>query len=199
MGRPRNAGAREPNGRKQRGPRHAFERDLGTAEALGRRIALVGGFPDPSEPRRPCDPADKRAGYPLGILFMRGDITEAEYEAGRDYLRLHYLLFGAGSTRSHLASIQVGSLDGEPPPEPISEEKRDKLVHALELTLQHSTDALHALPTRRPYSVLCNLVLYDKPLRFMDSARRRTDVASLADARDLEALKLGLDTLAALA
>lgn len=201
MGRPRKDSVREPNGRARRASRHAaFRRDYGTPEALARRTALVGGFPDPSEPKRYCDPSDKRAGYPLGILFLRGEVTGAEYDAGLRYMRLHYLLFGSGSTHSGLANIQVGNLDAEMPNpgEPLSEAKREEITHAAEIELDHATAALRALPTRRPYSVLANLVLYDRPMRFMDTAQRRTPAASDADRRDLEALRLGLDTLVAL-
>jgi hypothetical protein len=201
MGRPRHFKVREPNGRARRLARGArIYQDYGTDEALARRATMVGGFPDPSEPKRNCSPADKRAGYPMGILFLRGDITEAEYEAGLRYVRLHFKLFGSGSTHSHLANIQVGNLDIEAPGEELqlTDAEKDELVARAETELTDSTAALQALPTRRPYSILCNLALYDRPMRFMDTSQRRTPGASLADDRDLEALKLALDTLAAM-
>lgn len=200
MGRPRNDGVREPNGRARRMARRAgFQRDYGTDESLARRAALVGGFPDPDEPKRNCDPADKRAGYPLGILYLRGDISEPEYDEGLRYTRLHLALFGAGSTSSCLAALQIGHPDDIPlDREPLSDKKREKLMHQFETELDEASAALHTLPTRRPYSVLCNLALYDRPMRFMDTSRRRTPEATQADQRDLEALKLALDTLVAL-
>jgi hypothetical protein len=201
MGRPRHDSVREPNGRARRAGRRArFYRDFGTAEALARRTQLVGGFPDPSDPRRECDPADKRAGYPLGILYLRGDISDAQYEEGVRYARLHLVLFGAGSTKSCLAALQVDQL-GDAASEdnrPLDDATRDELMAELETELGEATAALHALPTRRPYSVLCNIVLYDRKLRFMETSRRRTPEASDADRRDLDALKLALDTLVAL-
>jgi hypothetical protein len=197
MGRPRHNSVREPNGRARRQARKSgFQRDYGTDESLARRAMMVGGFPDPAEPKRNCDPADKRAGYPLGILYLRGDITEPEYDEGLRYTRLHVALFGSGSTNSCLGTLQVDNPDDIPSPSDwLDDAKREKLIHRLEIELDEASSALHALPTRRPYSILCNLALYDHPMRFMDTSRRRTPEASQADARDLAALKLALDTL----
>lgn len=68
----RKSGQREPNGRLKRTP----TRDTGTAEALIRRIALVGPNGDPT-----------RAHFPLGVALERGVVTQEQYAAGIKYAR----------------------------------------------------------------------------------------------------------------
>ena len=54
------------------------------------------------------------------------------------------------------------------------------MLHLPEVTLEHAERVMRALPSSRPFHVLENLVVYERPMRFMDSERRRTPGADRA-------------------
>lgn len=76
MGRPRNKhGKRKPSGRL----REHHTQDVGTAEAIVKRLALVGA-------------ADATlAHYPLGVAMARGIINQEQHDAGLNYARVYTL------------------------------------------------------------------------------------------------------------
>lgn len=137
---------------------------------------------------------DPRAGYPIGILALRGAINHGDYVAAMRYGALYASVWGRGSIRSHLAEV-VSGLRGS---RWSDAGEREAIQIRLAGQLGEATAALHALPTRRPYSVLVNLAVYEHPMRFMDTARARTAEAWAADQRDLEALTEATGTLAKL-
>lgn len=177
-GRPRqDVAQREPNGRAQR------DADRGTTELRDRREALVGAD----------NTGDKRAGYPLGILFLRGAVKAADHQAGLLYAALHAVVWGNSTPKSHLANLVAG-LTGTP--SLIDDADREKRLISAADRLGKANAAVLALGTRRPYDILQNIVVYERELRFMDSARARTPAAWQADQRDLDALQEATDALA---
>lgn len=174
MGRRRKSGPRHPNGELVHGP------DRGTPELQVYRAMLVG------------DPRDPRASYPLGILWARGKILEADHRAGLTYAALRVLAIGMARDRipSHLAIIVtgLGSRSSPAPDDPKTWRiKYERQFGAVRQVLrQRGSRVLH---------VTDNIALYERPLRFMDSARSRSPSAWLADERDVEALEDGLAAL----
>lgn len=128
---------------------------------------------------------DPRAGYPLGILYLRGAIMHGDYAAGMRYAGLYSAVWGKGQIKSHLESVIYGLRRGA-----ARDDDADREGRQIELAgeLGEATAALLALPTRRPLHVLNNLAVYEHPMRFMDTARARTPEAWRADQRDLDAL-----------
>lgn len=127
---------------------------------------------------------DPRAAFPLGILYLRRAILHGDYRAGMRFAGLYAAVWGKGQIRSHLEAVIYG-LRGVGWDD---EAKREKRQLELAEDLGQATAALHALPTRRPYHVLVNLAVYERPLRFMDTERARSPAAWAADERDREAL-----------
>lgn len=173
---------------KADGPRHPcgklVQATPATTELLDKRRILVGDKAD-----------DPRAGYPLGILYLRGAIMHGDYAAGMRFGALYASIWGRGSIKSHLENVLYGLSRGIDLDDDAEREKL-RIKHADELG--EATAALLALPTRRPYHVLTNLAVYERPMRFMDSARSRTPEAWRADQRDLEALTDATGALATL-
>lgn len=85
-GRKRKAGPREPNGRPQR-------RSVGTAEQDAMRTAIeyrqrVFGI-------SPVDVRDQKAATLLGRLCLSGAVSEAQWQAGEDWLKLVNSVYSA--------------------------------------------------------------------------------------------------------
>jgi hypothetical protein len=140
------------------------------------------------------DPRDPRAGYPLGILALRGQICDCEHRAGLIYAGLHAITYGNGNTpRSHLASAIGGLCE---PASDLADSDREtihrrcarQLRAAVARVLIHGGRALH---------VLENIAVFEHGLRFMDTANRRPPAAWAADRRDLDCLNLALKALVA--
>ena len=184
-GRPAKPGERYPSGELKRLP------DPGTADLRGHRATLVGN--DNVE--------DPRAGYPLGILNLRGLISDAELAAGLRYAKLHRLVFGSSSPRSPLAKVAAGAttrIGG--PNEPAQVQRlivaaEDPGRRRMKEELDRASAVLRGLDTRRPYDVLQNIGVHEQPMRFMDTSRARTPAAWRADQRDLDALRQATQAL----
>jgi hypothetical protein len=171
VGRTRLAGDRHPCGRLVQAP-------LPAPKLIEKRRYIVGD-----------DLAmDPRASYPLGILNLRGLIGGANHAAGLRYAAEHHLVFGRGAPRSYLARL-IGGRGVAPPQQRIDQAKA---------ALEAANAILLAMPTRRPYHVLQNIVVYERPMRFMDLTRPRTPAAWVADQRDLGALREATEVLAQL-
>ena len=172
------------------GPRHPCGKLVRTSpippEVLEKRRLLVGD-------RLRDDP---RAGYPLGILFLRNAILAADHQAGLRYAGLHAAVWGNGAVKSHLETVIYG-LRGRAF-EAVDGTERERRMIKLAGELGEATAALHRLPTRRPYDVLSNIAIYERPMRFMDTSRNRSAAAWAADRRDLDALLEATSALAAL-
>lgn len=177
VGRARKPGDRHPSGKLVQ---HS---DLPPA-ALERRRLLVGDRAD-----------DPRAGYPLGILYLRGTILHGDYRAGMHYAALHHLVWGSRQPKSHLAEFITGIVGA---PAAGDDSKREARLLEGASQLGEANVVLFGLPTRRPFSVLENIAVYERPLRFMDISRSRSAAAWEADRRDLEALLAATDALARL-
>lgn len=139
--------------------------------------------------------ADPRASYPLGILAIRGAITGTDHAAGLRFAALHQVVWGRRQPRSHLAQLVAGITGAAAA---IDDPVREKRIREAAEQLGEAIAALKALPTSRPSHVLENIAVYDRPMRFMDTARARTPAAWAADQRDLEALQEATDALAKL-
>lgn len=138
---------------------------------------------------------DPRAGYPIGILYLRGAIMHGDYKAAMRFAGLYAAVWGKGQVRSHLEAVIYGLRGGMIAAD---EAKRERKQLELAEELGTATAKLLSLPSRRPYHVLTNLAVYERPLRFMDTARARTPAAWAADERDREALLEATNALAEL-
>ena len=145
---------------------------------------------------------DPRAGYPLGILKLRGLISDAEHDAGLRYAKLHRLVFGSSSPRSPLAKVAAGGttrtgVSNEPTQvQRLIVAAEDPNLRRMKEELDRATAVLRGLDTRRPHDVLQNIAVYQQPMRFMDTSRARTPAAWRADQRDLDALRQATRALA---
>lgn len=103
-GRQRKTGDRHRNGRLRYHP----STDVGHEMTLARRMELAG-----------ADARDHRAGYPLGVLFLRRQLADpssgdydgenaARHDAGLRFAADHAVVFGVTTPKSHLASIVKG-------------------------------------------------------------------------------------------
>jgi len=117
-GPPRKDGPRKADGRLKYEPGI----DQGHDATLERRACLVGS----------ADARDPRAGYPLGVLLLRGlladpdmagdaakDQARERHDAGLRYAADHAIVFGPRTPKSHLAAIIDGirhraASDGRP-------------------------------------------------------------------------------------
>jgi len=170
-GRPRKDGPRKPCGRLRQGP----SAPIIPERVLEQRRILVG-----AEHVR-----DQRASYPLGVLLLRGMLDQAQHDAGLRFAGLYIAVFGRERVRSHLERVIYGLRGGLEREDPAWEKRQAELKDELDAT----TTTLLSLSTRRPYQVLVNLAVFERPMRFMDSSRRRGPEAWAADQRDLAALQ----------
>lgn len=169
-GRPRKAGARQPDGSLRSNP----STDKGHILILAHRAAVIAG----------ADPHDSFAGYPLGILALRGEIDSADHEAGLKYAGLHAVVFGGSNTpRSHLASA-IGSLGGvgEVRSE-LSDDDRRTILRRCEKALREAVAHI-LLDGKRPLSVLENVVIYETAVYGQDAFLGRRDHKALTGALD---------------
>lgn len=175
------AGPRFPCGKLR------YQIDRGHATVLAHRDRLIGGGEGSGR--------DPRAGYPLGILYARGLLMHGDHTAGLRYAGLHAIVWGGNKTpASHLANVIAGI--SHPPIADLS--SHDAIVARCASELGEAIGALTRLGTRRPLHILENIVVYERPMRFMDTARARTPAAWQADQRDLDALRDATGTLAEL-
>jgi hypothetical protein len=142
-----------------------------------------------------ADPKDSRAGYPLGILALRGDINEQEHEAGILYAGLHAIVYGGGLTpRSHLASAIAGLCDVL---SDLSTADLETMHRRCEKQLRGAVAHILVYCDRHGLSVLENVVVFEQGLRFMDTSNRRPPSAWAADRRDIASLHLALGAIIA--
>ena len=173
-GRGRKDGARHPCGKLVQAP-------LSPPDLIEKRRILVGD-----------DVTNELASYPLGILRMRGLLTPIDHAAGLRYAGLYASIFGRGAIKSHLESVIYGLRGGLKVVDEAFEARQRQLAD----DLGRATAVLTGLQTQRPYRILCNIAIYEHPLRFMDLTRARTPAAWQADQRDVEALQEATDALA---
>lgn len=187
-GPPRKDAPRKRNGRL----RHVTPLDRGHEITLQRRAALTSEAGE----------HDQRAGYPLGILAMRGELADPganspddaaeenrrRHQAGLMYAGLHAVVYGVKSPRSHMAALLtgLGGGDGRGP-------DNDRAGSAARL--RETVEVVVSNAGRRGFDVLENIVVYERPMRFMDTAHRRTEAAWEADRRDKAALRGALAAL----
>jgi len=178
-GRPKKAGPRHPGGR-------LCQNIAPPAEVLEQRARMVGE----------ANERDQRAGYPLGILALKGLLQRADHSAGMRYGGLYIAIWGRGPMPSHFAAMMPELRGAEW--ELLDDKKREEILFGLAGDLGEATAVLLALSTRRPFEILVNLAVYERPMRFMDCARARSASAWAADQRDLDALKEATGRLATL-
>jgi hypothetical protein len=179
-GRPRKDGPRQPNGKLcPHRPGIGRGHDL----TLAHRAIIIAG----------ADPSDSRAGYPLGILLLRGDVDDCEHEAGLIYAGLYAAVHGASKTpRSHLASVVTGICESS---SGLSDDDRDTIARRRRHQLRKAVDLVLGYGGPRALHVLENTVVFEQGLRFMDTSSRRPPSASEADRRDVASLHLALGAL----
>jgi hypothetical protein len=171
----------------------------GDRHPCGKRVQAPTDEPGALEKRRLLvgdDAADPRAGHPLGILALRGVITPIDYAAALRFAGLYVALWGRGRIRSHLETVIYG-LRGADYDELGEAEREIRRLRLAEM-LGEATAVLLALPTRRPYHVLCDIAVYERPMRFMDICRQRSASSWAADERDKASLTEATDALAQL-
>lgn len=173
-GRKRKDGERQANGRLV-----ARERQAYTAETIAKRkLRLVAD----------ADPLDKAAGYPLGILWLRGQITAAEHNIGLHYAALHAKVWGLCSPPSHNGRM-VASGNGT-----LATARSDEHIASDAAALNAMSRRVRAAGSRA-FHVLQNVAIYERGMRFMDGSHHVTEATARADALDLQALRLGLAAL----
>jgi hypothetical protein len=153
-GRPRKLGERKLNGRLRWQP----EMDRGHEQMLAQRARLVGS----------ADSREARAGYPLGVLALRGlladpgcgrdrakDQTEARLAAGVWFAADHAMSWGSTQPRSHLADLVIGEARGA---------LDERATAAAELRYSRKIAALLGLPYRMPtaLTVLSRIVIAEE-------------------------------------
>lgn len=177
VGRGRTDGPRHPCGKLVQTP-------VSLPDLLEKRKLLVGEHAA----------TDPRASHPLGILNLRGAITGIDYAAAMRFAGLYAAVWGRGTVRSHLETVIYG-LRGHDYDD-VSDIEREKRRLQLAGELGAATAVLVALGSSRPYHVLCNIAVYERPMRFMDLSRARSPAAWQADERDKSALREATDALA---
>lgn len=181
-GRPRKDGPRHPSGQ-------LVQRVEPTEQLLEKRRILVGED----------HASSKRAGYPLGILRLRGVITETDHAAGIRYAALHFAAWSGitpgrlSRMSSHLRAAVASALGS---PSLLDDGKLEERRLQAADELGKANTVLWGLPTRRPYDMLMNIAVNERPLRFMDLTRARTPAAWKADEQDKAALQEATDALA---
>lgn len=163
-GRPRKDGPRLPGGRLKRS---TSPDDPGSDMALAHRAAAVGAD----------NARDPRAGYPLGILLLRGEIDRAEHDAGLAYAGLRGIVYGSATPRSHLAQL-VESLCHSGDMHGLSDDARENQEARCSNRLRDAV-AYMLLDGRRGFDMIENLAVFehlpDNPNAYM----RRADHSAL--------------------
>lgn len=140
-GRPRKDGARKPCGRLRE------VKDRGSELALAHRVAMVGTR----------NAVDLRAGYPLGILYLRGELDRAEHDAGLMFAGTRAIVYGSPTPRSHLAEF-VESICG--PGSLFGADRREEQDAKASRRLREATGYI-LIDGRRPLDVLQNVAVLD--------------------------------------
>lgn len=191
--RPRKSGPRHRNGRL----RHVAIDDPGHPMMLGHRAA-VG-----------VDPLAQCAGYPLGILFLRGELADvgiggqaaddqnaARHVAGLEFASLHASAHGMATTRSCLASMVAGNGLGNGRPSGADATERERRTH---MRLNSAIGAVLDRAGAFALDVLQNVVIYQEPMRFMDPARNPLSdhgaAIGVADKIEIAFLRRALEAL----
>ena len=167
-GRPRKDGARKPCGRLRE------PKDIGSDMALAHRAAIVGAK----------NATDFRAGYPLGILYLRGEIDQAEHDAGLIYAGTRAIVYGSPMPRSHLAEF-VETVCG--PGTLFGEDRHEEQDARASRRLREAT-AYVLIDGRRPLDVLQNVAV-------LETAGGAYGPECYLNRREHEALKAALDRL----
>lgn len=137
-------------------------RDLGTPELQARR-----GI-------------DQRHSYPLGVLFLAGDITEDQHQAGCWYAWLYGFMCGRTT---------VAAVDWDHQPGGSRDSWPDGLTARLEEYFRTAAGAL--AKDRRAKEAVDNLIVYSRAPRWMQPR-----MPSPSDLRDAQAFHRGLALVA---
>ncbi len=133
---------------------------------------------------------DMRAESPLGVCRARGVILDIEFQAGERFERQHRRMVERARTpQACLGNLQPSGEGSIAIPTDASDNAEAEIKYL------KSRDALRASGTRA-FRIVINLAIHHQWPRFLDTARRRPDAAWTADARDLAALRDGLEALA---
>jgi hypothetical protein len=183
----RRDGLREKNGRLQREREEVIPKALATRRMMA--LELTGAE------------RDTRAAYPLGVCRARSLILECEHKAGFEYEAQHRRQVERARTPpSCIGNLQpaegtISDPVGECPhgrPEkcdcPACREKRSQFRY------ERAREALKRAGSRS-FRLVINVAVHHHWPRFLDTERRRSSAAWLADARDLAALRKGLEAL----
>ena len=172
------ANSNRKNRRRPDWRRREAAADRGTPEVQARRaLQARGGGPALTE-------------YPLGIMLLRGLITREQHGSGCVYANLYRVVIGRGQVSySAFYLAMVGAIGLTDTPDEAT------LVGLQQLFRQGKERLLAA--GRRVCDATENLVVFQRPARFLDGARRRPVSALRADAAELEAVRAGLDALVA--
>jgi hypothetical protein len=133
---------------------------------------------------------DFRAENPLGVCRARGLILEIEFQAGERFERQHRRMVERARTpKGCLGNLQPSGEGSIAIPTDAADNAKDETDYL------RSRGAAKAAGSRA-WNQLQNIVVHHHWPRFLDSARRRPVAAWTADARDLEAFRVGLIALA---
>jgi hypothetical protein len=172
----RKDGLREKNGRLQR----AHEDIIPEGLAM-RRMATL----ELSGAER-----EQMVENPLGVCLKRGVLLRIEHQAGERYERQHR----RHALRARTPQACIGNL--QPSGEGSIAIPTDANDNATaEAAYLASREALKRAGSRA-FHLVTNVVIYHHWPRFLDTERRRPPAAWIADARDLAALRAGLNALA---
>lgn len=133
---------------------------------------------------------DMRAEYPLGVCRALGLIFESEHEAGLEYVRLHRRHELVRTPQTCIGNLQTSG-EGTISLGLIDPEQEAKSA-ARYLRIRDAAKATGS----RPWRALQNVVIHQHWPRFLDTERRRSTAAWLADERDLAALRQVMQVIA---
>ncbi len=152
-GRPKKSGDRKPCGRLR------AANDNAAAElVMLRRAELVG-----AENAKSAD-----AGHPLGILKLRGRITEAECDAGLVFAKLHAIVFGSGQNpRSNLAAAVAQTSDAL---SDLADDDRATMIRRAERMLRESYARGYVAGGRPGMTCIENAVIHHQGIWAADPA-----------------------------
>lgn len=179
---------REKNGRLQRNHEEIIPEGI----AMRRMAVLDGGYSRDRHGELMLTGAvrDMRAESPLGVCRARVLILEIEFQAGERYERQHR----RHALRARTPQTCIGNL--QPSGEgsiAIPTDAHDNAV--AENAYLASREGLQRAGSRA-FHLVTNLVIHHHWPRFLDTLRDRPAAAWLADARDVAALRAGLEALA---
>lgn len=176
-GRKRRDGRREPSGRLERQPPDTPEH----TPAARRRVVALGK----------SAALDPRSAFAWGQLLVLRALSTAEYLAGLQFARDHRALFPQRTPPSclgHLVPAGEGTIAL-----PVADDYAARARSRYEAAVAAGRAA-----DPRGWRELVNVLIYDRPPDWLDSARQRTPAGHAAAARDHAALRRAAAALLAI-